>query len=62
MLRNYNNYKRDYANWRAAGNYQAQMQDMQTQAHNENLRREMEMRKGQPGFTGSRGESKLLHW
>lgn len=50
-----NNYQRDYANWQAAANYQAQMRDMQIRAHNENLRKEMEMRSGQNGFMGSRG-------
>ena len=50
-----NNYQRDRASWQAAANYQAQMRDMQIRAHNENLRKEMEMRKGQPGFLGSRG-------
>lgn len=45
MLRNYNNYQRDYANWAAAAANQAMMRDMQIRAHNENLRKETEMRK-----------------
>ena len=50
-----NNYQRDYRNWNAAAQHQAMMRDMQIRAHNENLRREMEMRRGQPGFLGARG-------
>ena len=56
MLRDYNNYKRDKASWDAAAAYQAQMLEMQTQAYNENLRKENEMRKfglGDPNATHS---------
>ena len=45
MLRNYNNYQRDYANWNAAAAHQQQMLEMQTQAHNDNLRKHKELRK-----------------
>lgn len=55
MLRNYNNYQRDYANWAAAAANQAKYQNVARMAHNENLRKEKELRSGQPGFMGSGG-------
>lgn len=45
MLRNYNNYKRDDANWNSAYAAQSAMQQAQTQAHNDNLRKQREIRK-----------------
>ena len=56
MLRNYNNYQRDHANWNAANAHQAQMLETQTQAHNDNLRKHQEMKKfgfGDPSTRGS---------
>jgi hypothetical protein len=50
-----NNYYRDYANWQRAAQHQAMMLEMQQRAHNENLRRERDLRSGQPGFLGARG-------
>ena len=57
MLRNYNNYRRDYANWAAAAANQANYQNAMQMAHNQNLQAERDLRKGQPGFIGSGGST-----
>lgn len=56
MLRDYNNYQRDDANWNRAYASQSAMQEMQTQSHNDNLRKHQEMKKfgfGDPSTRGS---------
>lgn len=56
MLRDYNNYQRDDANWNRAYAAQSAMQEMQTQSHNDNLRKHQEMKKfgfGDPSTRGS---------
>lgn len=59
MLRNYNNYQRDHANWNRAYAAQNAMQEAQKQAHNDNLRKHQEMRKfglGDPNAGAALGE------
>jgi hypothetical protein len=55
MLRDYNNYVRDKRNWDRAYAAQSAMQDLNTRAHNQNLKAEKDLRSGQPGMLGSRG-------
>ena len=56
MLRDYNNYQRDMPNWNRSYAAQSAMQEMQKQAHNDNLRKHQEMTKfgfGDPRTRGS---------
>lgn len=50
MLRNYNNYQRDYANWAAAAANQAKHQNAAQMAHNQNVQAHKDLTSGQPGF------------
>jgi hypothetical protein len=50
MLRNYNNYKRDHANWAAAAANQAKYQHAAQMANNQNVQAHKDLMSGQPGF------------
>ena len=55
MLRNVNDYQRDYNSWNAAAASQAQMREMQQRASDENLRKHQEMKKYGFGDPNTRG-------
>lgn len=50
MLKNYNNYRRDHANWASAAANQSKHQHTAQMAHNQNVQAHKDLISGQPGF------------